>query len=237
MRQLPLSVRLSDRARFESFLPGPNAQVLVQLEALARNQRSGLSWLCGPAGSGKTHLLQSLCARAGAAAAYVPLSQLQSFGAAALTDWQEARWLCIDDAATVIGHTDWERALFALYRDCEERSASLVMAARAAPGQLPFVLPDLASRCAAGERWNLRALDDEQQVQALCLRARLRGFELPEETARYLQRRLPRDLASLFAVLDELDTAALTAQRRVTIPFIRAVLAQREPRTVPEENK
>ena len=59
------------------------------------------------------------------------------------------------------------------------------------------------------------------------LRAQLRGFELPEETAHYLQRRLPRDMASLFALLDELDAAALAAQRRLTVPFIRDVLAQR----------
>jgi chromosomal replication initiation ATPase DnaA len=39
---------------------------------------------------------------------------------------------------------------------------------------------------------------------------------------------LPRELSSLFAVLDELDTAALTEQRRLTVPFIRDVLKRRE---------
>jgi len=89
------------------------------------------------------------------------------------------------------------------------------------------VLPDLASRCAAGQRLHLEALDETQQRAALQQRALLRGVELPEETALYLQRRLPRDLASLFAVLDELDLAALEAQRRLTVPFIRSALAQR----------
>ena len=67
-----------------------------------------------------------------------------------------------------------------------------------------------------------------RKVNALQLRAQQRGFELPDETARYLQRRLPRELSSLFAVLDELDTAALTEQRRLTVPFIRDVLKRRE---------
>lgn len=227
MRQLPLSVRLRDRASFESFLPGPNLVALTQIKALAEQQRPGLVWLCGPEGSGKTHLLQALCARGGSAAAYVPLSQLESYGAGAVSDWQGARWLCLDELAAAVGRPDWERALFALYRDCEERGASLLMAAREAPAQLPFVLPDLASRCAAGHRLALQALDEEQQCAALRLRAQLRGFDLPEETARYLQRRLPRDMSSLFALLDELDAAALAAQRRLTVPFIRGVLAQR----------
>jgi DnaA family protein len=158
---------------------------------------------------------------------YLPLSQLSSLDAAALGEWQGAQWLCIDELALVVGRVQWERELFALYRDCEERGASLVMAAREVPAQLPFALPDLGSRCAAGQRLGLIALDELEQCAALRLRAQQRGFDLPEETARYLQRRLPRDMASLFAVLDELDTAALAAQRRVTVPFIRAALARR----------
>ncbi len=227
MRQLPLNVRLHDRALFDSFLPGPNATVLAQLVALAEQPRAGLVWLCGPEGSGKTHLLQALCARAREGARYLPLSQLTSFGPAALAEWQGERWLCLDETDAVIGKLEWERALFGVYRDFEDRGASLLMAARAAPPQLPFVLPDLASRCAAGARLTLQALDEDGQLAALRLRAQQRGVELPDETARYLQRRLPRDMSSLFAVLDELDTAALAAQRRLTVPFIRRVLAQR----------
>ncbi len=227
MRQLPLSVRLRDRALFESFHAGPNGTTVAQLLTLAAHAPPGLTWLYGPAGSGKTHLLQAICARAGATALYLPLSQVAALEAQALREWQGAGCLCIDELATVVGQPAWERELFALYRDCEERAATLVMAARETPAQLPFALPDLASRCAAGQRLGLLALDEPEQCEALRLRARQRGFELPEEAARYLQRRLPRDMASLFALLDELDTAALAAQRRLTVPFIRDALARR----------
>jgi DnaA family protein len=227
LRQLPLRVRLHDRALFASYLPGPNAQVTAQLAALAGHQRAGFWWLCGPEGSGKTHLLQALCSAAGEGARYVPLSELVAYGPAALAEWQGARWLCLDEAGAVIGNGEWERALFGVYRDCEERGASLLIAAREAPPQLSFALPDLASRCAAGLRLALRTLDEHEQLAALRLRAKQRGFDLPDETARYLQRRLPRDMRSLFTVLDDLDTAALAAQRRLTVPFIRDVLARR----------
>jgi DnaA family protein len=228
LRQLPLRVRLHDRAVFANYLAGPNARVCEQLVELAGHQRGGCWWLCGPEGSGKTHLLQALCTAAGASAQYVPLSELAAYGPAALTEWHGARWLCLDEAGAVIGNAEWERALFAVYRDCEERGASLLLAAREAPPQLSFALPDLASRCAAGLRLTLCALDEHEQLAALRLRAQQRGFDLPDETARYLQRRLPRDLRSLFAVLDDLDLAALAAQRRLTVPFIRDVLALRD---------
>jgi DnaA-homolog protein len=226
MRQLPLSVRLRDRALFANFLAGPNAAALAQLRELAQQPRPGLTWLCGPPASGKSHLLQALYAEAGAAV-YLPLAQLTPFGPAALQEWQGAGALYVDELATVLGHGAWERALFNLYRDCEERGVPMVFAAREPPAELSFALADLASRCAAAQRLTLRALDEQQQGEALRLRAQARGFELPEETVRFLQRRLPRAMNSLCAMLDELDAAALEAQRRLTVPFIRGLLDER----------
>jgi DnaA family protein len=85
-------------------------------------------------------------------------------------------------------------------------------------------LPDLASRFRAASIHALIALDDVQQREALRLHARQRGLELPEDSLLFLQRHQPRDMASLCQLLDTLDNAALSAQRRLTIPFIREVL-------------
>jgi DnaA family protein len=67
-------------------------------------------------------------------------------------------------------------------------------------------------------------LDDTQRMQALQLRAREKGFDMPDETARYLLRRLPRDLPALFDLLERLDAASLAAQRKLTVPFVKSVL-------------
>lgn len=224
MRQLPLDVRLAPRARFEGFHPGPNGAVLARLVALAREPRPGLRWLHGPAGAGKSHLLQALCAARGGDALYLPLDEIAALGADALAGWQGATLLCVDALATAVGRADWERGLFNLYRDCDERAVPLVMAARETPRQLPFVLPDLATRCAAGELLGLVPLDEAQQREALVASAAARGLELPDEVVAFLQRHLARDMASLQAALDRLDAAALAAQRRLTLPFVRATL-------------
>jgi DnaA family protein len=72
--------------------------------------------------------------------------------------------------------------------------------------------------------YQIRDLDDAGRVEALRLRAGQRGLDLPVETSEYLLRRMPRDLTSLYLVLDQLDEASLIAQRRLTIPFIRDAL-------------
>jgi DnaA-homolog protein len=227
MQQLPLAMRLRERAVFESFVPGPNLEAVQHLQASAHGTAGEVSWLCGPAGVGKSHLLQASCAlaqRAGLKAAYLPLSQLQALGLGTLEGWQDARLLALDDLGFVAGDLAWEQRLFGLYREAQERGAVLIAAAIEPPLLLRFALPDLASRFAAATLLPLRALDEAQQREALRMRARARGLELPEETALYLQRRFPRDLPTLYHLLDTIDEAALQAQRRLTVPFIRSVL-------------
>jgi DnaA-homolog protein len=226
MRQIPLGLRLPDRAVFASFLPGRNAEALAHAQRVAAGEPATLTWLCGPHGAGKTHLLQAICAGAGARAraGYVPLAEVAALGVGVLEGLPQLECLCLDDIDAVIGQGDWERGIFGLLRELQESGGSLIAAAQAPPALLPWALPDLGSRCTAGAVLQLRMLDEAEQGQALKLRARVRGFELPDETLQWLQRRFPRDMASLYGLLDTLDEAALIAQRRLTIPFIREVL-------------
>jgi DnaA family protein len=231
MQQLPLGVRLPDRALFESFLPGRNTEALAHARSIAAGEARGVTWLSGPGGAGKTHLLQAVCAAAGARvrAGYVPLKQVAHLGAEVLDGLGQLACLCLDDLESVAGDLVWERRLFGLVHESEEAGGALVVAANAPPALLHWALPDLGSRCAAGAVFALRALEEAEQQAALALRARLRGLELPEETWQWLRRRYPRDMRRLYELLDTLDEAALAAQRRLTVPFIRDVLKRREP--------
>ena len=229
MRQLPLGVRIPDRALFASFLAGDNAQAVAHLKALAEGASIGTAWLSGPPGAGKSHLLQATCVLASErmSSAYFPLRELVPLGTGALEGLSGLDCLCLDDIESVSGDPTWERELFSVHRGLEERGGRLIVAARAPPALTHWSLPDLGSRLAAAAVFNLRALDEAQQRRALQLRAALRGLELPEDTARWLQRRFPRDMRTLYELLDTLDEAALAARRRLTVPFIRSVLLRR----------
>jgi DnaA family protein len=219
MKQLALGVRLRAEAIFDSFSPGSNMELLAAL----RSPGSTPLWLWGSHGSGKTHLLQAVCAAA-QTAAYLPLDRSSTLPPAALVGFESCRVLCLDDVDAVAGDLVWEQALFRLFNDAAELRTRLIFAAGAAPRQLPWSLDDWRSRAAACVVYQLRDLDDAGRIEALRLRAAQRGLQLPQETSEYLLRRMPRDLPSLFELLDHLDEASLIAQRRLTIPFIREAL-------------
>jgi DnaA family protein len=220
MKQLPLGVRLRADATFESFAPGSNTEIVSAL----RNPSTVPIWVWGGPGSGKTHLLQAVCAAAGDEAAYFPLDRDLGLPPEALLGFERCRVLCLDDVGAVAGDRDWEQALFHLFNESAELRTRLVFAADAAPRQFDWSLEDWRSRAAACVVYQIRDLDDAGRVEALRLRAGQRGLDLPVETSEYLLRRMPRDLTSLYLVLDQLDEASLIAQRRLTIPFIRDAL-------------
>lgn len=224
--QLPLHIRLRDSSVFASFFAGRNRATVDALLAMRTQVPPTCVWLEGPHASGKTHLLQAACVRCGErgeTSAYLPLREL-SAAAEVLAGFGQMDLVAIDDAELAAGKADWERALFALHQELEERGGHLLIAGAQPPAALGFELRDLASRMNGGLVLSLQSLDEQEQSDALQLRAQLRGFELPEETIQLLQRRLPRDMASLCAFLDELDQASLVAQRRLTVPFVRSVL-------------
>ena len=231
MRQLPLGVRIPDRAVFATFLPARNAQATEHLARLARGEISGTAWVCGPQGAGKSHLLQAACVQASETmrAAYFPLGQLHALGVGVLEGAGQLDCLCVDDVDAALGNLEWERVLFGILREIEERGGRLIVSAATPPSLMPWALPDLGSRLNASMVFQLRALDEAEQQEALRLRAHTRGFELPDETSRWLQRRFPRDMRALYELLDTLDEAALIAQRRLTVPFIRSVLQEKDP--------
>lgn len=227
--QLALPVRLRDHASFASFEAAGHADLVAQLAGQAAAPRGAQPcWLWGSPGSGRSHLLQAICAASSASgdvATYLPLAELAQLGPGVLEGHQSSAVVCIDDLDQVVAQRSWAVAVFGLYNDVREAGGWLIFATDSAPSALVTALPDLDSRLAAAAVHRVHALDDDALLRALVARALRLGLQLPEDTARWLMHRMPRDATSLFAVLDLLDQAALEAQRRLSVPFVREVLA------------
>lgn len=227
--QLPLGLSLREAARFESFFPGRNQEIFQGLRAAAAGEGEPLVYIAGAEGLGKTHLLQAACHHASClqrATAYFPLGEMQALTPAIFDGLEKMGLVCLDDVHHLAGNENWERALFDLFNRVRDHGNTLLVSAVRRPDQSGFGLADLASRLGWGVTYSLKPLDENDVLKALTCRANARGLELPDETAQFLLRRLPRDLPSLFASLDTLDVASLVEQRRLTIPFVKTVLDQ-----------
>ena len=224
MSQLVLPLRLADHAVFASFLNDGNETLVATLSGIAAGHVGQGCWLWGAVATGRTHLLQAVCDRAGDRSVYLPLEMVVKAGPGILDGLATRDLVCIDDVDTVAGDKGWEVALFNLFNELQESAGQLVVSAGSAPRECNFELADLASRMSRLPVFQVRPLDEKQRVEALQLRARHRGLELPDETAAYMLKRSRRDMASLYELLDKLDLEALRAQRRLTLPFVRGVL-------------
>jgi DnaA-homolog protein len=224
--QLPLALRWPADQRFEGYVGSPEAVAAVA--ALASGDASPPLFLLGAPASGKTHLLIAACAAAegaGRSARYLPLAALAGRLAAA-SDGLAADVVCVDGVEAVAGNRDDEIALFHLHNRVTDAGARLLYAARSGPTDLGLELPDLRSRLGQARRLRLEPLDDAGRREALVQRAARRGLELDDAVLDYVFRRVGRDFSSLGALLDRLDRASLAAQRRITVPFLRAVLGE-----------
>jgi DnaA-homolog protein len=227
--QLSLNLRLKDGSSFSNFLAGPNREAFEGLRAAVAaaaddKTPAQMIFLWGADGTGKSHLLQAACRLAqelGVAPVYVPLADAAELSPSLLESVETAPLVCLDDVERVAGKPEWEMALFTLTERLRVARGTQISAAVAPPSRLGLRLPDLASRLAWGTVYALEPLTDAQKLEAIRLRAHNRGFEMPEEVVQYILSRYPRDMGSLFDLLDRIDRASLTQQRRVTIPFLR----------------
>ncbi|MFI0473924.1 DnaA regulatory inactivator Hda [Halomonas sp. HMF6819] len=226
--QLPLGVGLRDDATFDNyFASSANASLLTSLGRQLEPDAEPFVYLWGSPGSGRSHLLQAACHAASdrdKRALYLPLEDLGHFPPLMLEDIERLDLVAIDDLECVIGRKRWEEALFHAFNRLRDANKGLIIAASAPPRQLNVALSDLASRLSFGVTYHLHSLDDADRLQALKLRAGARGMELPDDVARYILHRGPRELGELCMAIETLDQASLSAKRKLTIPFVKSAL-------------
>lgn len=227
--QLPLALRFPPDQRFDTFVAADPA-TLAPLRQLLEGRGDGCVFVAGAAGSGKTHLAIATCAalqERGVETAYLPLASASGRLAEALKGLHASALVAVDGVERIAGDRDDEVALFDFHNRVRDAGGALAYTARDWPDALPLVLPDLRSRLAQGARVALAPLDDAGRAQLLRLRAQRRGLQLEPAAIDWLLRRVGRDVAGLAGLLDRLDRAALAAQRRITVPFLREVLGPR----------
>jgi DnaA family protein len=217
LRQAPLPFGFAPLRQFGNFIPGANGAAVEALMRLAAPSPAVYLW--GPAGSGKTHLLE-----AAAAAAQAEGGRVGAFGPGVALPWtaDERRTLVVLDDCHAFDAAR-QHAAFVLFVEAEASGVAIVAAGRVPPVDLPL-RDDLRSRLGWGLVCALEPLAEADARAAVRREAERRGIALADEVLDYLLVRLARDLTHLMALLDRLDAYALAAQRAVTVPLVRRML-------------
>ncbi len=231
-QQLPLQVSLHPDAHLSSLYAGDNQWFVEWVSTtMARPPTPSDSVLSvcvtSVPGAGLTYMLQAICRFAeehGQGAFYASLQELAGEPPELLDGLEQMQCLCLDDADAVLGQPGWDEALFNLYNRMQALGHRLFIGLHRSWRDLQgHMLPDLHSRLAAGLQVSLK-LPGDDWPQAVHWLASQRGLHLPPDVARYLAERGPRDWRAMAGLLVTLDTRALAAKRRLTIPFIRQAL-------------
>ncbi len=216
-----------NEATLDYFCKAGNENLIQQLVAMVQGSPGHPTvFLWGPSGSGKTHLLNACC---DLAERHERPFRYLTFGddsIARLIDskLEQNLLVCLDNLQRLDQQDESQLHTLFLYEQVVAVGGSLVVAARCPLNQIRVDLADLVSRLSSGGTYQLAMLDDDNKRAALHRRAYHRGFELNGQVLDFIMNRFDRDTVSLFALLDQIDSASLTHQRKITVPFIRSII-------------
>lgn len=210
-RQLLLDVRPQQIPTLDNFVVGSNAELLTALHALTAQRDSARLYLWGPAGSGRSHLLRALASNCFFHGSDLP---------ADLAPPQNSL-IVVDDVETL--SPEAQIALFRLFNDAPRMNYRLLLSGATAPLHLQL-RDDLRTRIGQCLIYEVKPLTEAEKASALLYHAAQRGMRVDDHIIEYLLRHGRRDLPSLLAVLDALDSLSLEQQRPVTLPLLRDIL-------------
>lgn len=221
-KQLPLD--LTFRAAFgrEDFLVAPCNEEAVALLDQWPDWPTVSSVLYGPAGSGKTHLINVWCETS--LARVIRGEDLRNEDVPALVE--NARALAVDDADRC---PDWE-ALLHLYNLAKENNVLLLLTAKQPPSRWGIGLRDLDSRLKTAQVAALRAPEEDFMAALLLKQFSDRHLAVNPDVLAYLLPRLERSFTAVRDFVTAVDAESLAARRKITVPLAGQVLEMLQSR-------
>ncbi|MBP0481108.1 DnaA ATPase domain-containing protein [Sagittula salina] len=218
--QLPLPLPVREALGREDFFVSSANALAVALVERWEEWPARKMVLCGPKGSGKTHLAHVWARLTGA-----PIIAAKSLLQADIPALAAAP-VCIEDIEAIAGDRPAEEALFHLHNLALAQGHALLLTAGRDPTHWPLVLPDLKSRMMGAQVAHLGAPDDALLTAVMAKLFADRQLMPTPDVLMWLTRNMPRSQAMARAVVAAVDEASLAHRRRVTRALAAEVLAQ-----------
>lgn len=205
------------RGRGDFFISESNAAALAAIDGWQDWPGRKLV-LTGPAGAGKSHLVQVWAEMTGARV--ITRDALAALDLAELA----GRNIALEDADRIAGDPEAERAAFHLHNFVLAEGGALLVTAQTPPSRWGLGLPDLASRMEATPVVAISPPDEALLAAVLVKLFADRQIDPPETLIRYLVDRIERSFAAARSIVATLDEAALAEGKPIGRDFARQVL-------------
>lgn len=206
--------------RDDFFVSPGNAVAVATIEA-AQPWPGGKLVLCGPAGSGKTHLVHVWAAQSGAA-----VVSARDLAGADIPTLAKAP-VAIEDVPRIATDLAAQNALFHLHNLVLAEGHALLLSGRSGPGHWGLSLADLQSRMQGAHMVTLAAPDDALLAAVLAKLFNDRQITPKADVIPYLVAHIHRSFEAAASMVERLDSAALAERRTVSRPLAIRLIADR----------
>lgn len=203
----------------EDYLVTPSNQTAVAMVDRWPDWPDQVIALSGPAGCGKTHLSRVWCKKSEAVSI-----EAKDLGGADIGALLHRPAIVVENMHKL--EATGEAALFHLINGMREQGAYLLLTGIGLPGYWPAQLPDLSSRIKALHFVEIAPPDDGLLGAVLIKLFDDRQLKVSLEVIGYLTPRIERSTDAARTIVAAIDEAAMVQKRRITLPFVREVLAE-----------
>ena len=204
--------------RNDFFVSPGNASALATIENPGAWPDGKLA-LCGPEGSGKTHLTRVWAAQSNAA--------VLSAGALVNADIPSLAQapVAVEDVPQIADNSPAQAALFHLHNLLLAEGQPLLLTGRSAPSHWGLSLPDLQSRVAAANLVTLAPPDDALLAALLAKLFNDRQITPKPDVIPYLVVHMERSFQAAATIVSQLDKAAMAQSCAISRPLAARLIA------------
>jgi chromosomal replication initiation ATPase DnaA len=211
-QQLILDLRsIPSMGRNDYFVSDVNKEAVTWLDAWPNWTTFGFI-VCGPFGSGKSHLAQVL-----KTLSHGDIIEAKDISDQNIDQLSQKKCLIIENIELLTS----EALLFHLYNMLLENKNNLMLTSNLTIPQISFELPDLKSRLLSMPQVNIGFPDDRLLKNLLIKQFLDKGILVEMDVIDYLIKRIDRSFEAILKLVSKIDFQSLEKAKKITIPFIK----------------
>ena len=200
---------------FSNFIPLNNQKIITLLSSYS----SQFSHIIGASHSGKTHLLKAWVHGAPSTAIFVD----NALEINLRTIVNNYKFIAIDSVEDLDDNKQIE--LFDLFNQIKLNNLNNQLLTSSKRLLSTNMREDLKTRILSGINLNLKALNDDELIDAIGIFTREEGITLDDNEKIYLINHYTRNIGVLITTIHKIANSAVEQNRNITIPFIKQVLS------------